>query len=31
MELNGSQLKSIMADMDAPLVAVAEKHGLERI
>jgi hypothetical protein len=31
MELKGNQFKSIMADMDAPLVAVAEKHGLERI
>jgi len=31
MELKGSQLKSIMADLDVTLVAVAEKHGLERI
>ena len=31
MELKGSQLKSIMADMDATMVAVAGKHGRERI
>ena len=31
MALNGSQLRSIMADMDAALIAVAKKHGLESL